>query len=138
MRYFVSALLLIMACNTALYGQGTTFENITFNLSPEVSRVIQNYVSSNRASTTVRGWRLQILSTTDREKMEQVRSNFRMQFPYIPASYVHNRPYYMLRVGVFTDQREAIRIQYLIRPYFPSTFLVQDNEIKVSELFDTY
>lgn len=138
MSRLITASIVVLACCTALFGQSTSMANIRFFSSPEVDRVIQNYTASNRAATTVRGWRLQILSTTDREKMEQTRSNFRMQFPYLPVSYVHNRPYYMLRVGAFTDQREAVRIQYLLRPYFPSTYLVQDNEIKVSELFDTF
>jgi hypothetical protein len=138
MRCSMTALFFLMVCFTALSAQGTTVSNIRFFTSPEVERVIQNYTNTNRSTTTVRGWRLQILSTTDRERMEQTRNSFRVQFPYLPVSYVHNRPYYMLRVGAFTDQKEAVRIQYLIRPYFPSTYLVQDNEIKVSELLDTF
>jgi hypothetical protein len=121
-----------------LHGQATTNVNIRFFATPEVDRIMQGYTSTNRATTTVRGWRLQILSTSDRERMEETRNSFRMQFPYIPVSYIHNRPYYLLRVGAFTDQRDAIRIQYLIRPFFPSTYLVQDNEIKVTELFDAF
>lgn len=138
MRCSITTLFFLIVCCAALSAQGTTAANIRFLTSPEVDRVIQNYTNTNRATTTVRGWRLQILSTTDRERMEQTRNSFRVQFPYLPVSYVHNRPYYMLRVGAFTDQKEAVRTQYLIRPYFPSTYLVQDNEIKVSELFDAF
>ena len=119
-------------------GQGTVQTNVRLLPSPEVDRIMQNYTSTNRSVATVRGWRIQILSTSDRERMEQVRNSFRVQYPYIPITYIHNRPYYLLRVGAFTDQREAIRIQYLIRPAFPSTYLVQDNEIKVTELFDAF
>lgn len=137
LRSIILQVLLLSLCS-ALKGQTTANTNIRFFATPEVDRIMQGYTSTNRSTTTVRGWRLQILSTSDRERMEQTRSNFRMQFPYIPVSYVHNRPYYLLRVGAFTDQREAIRIQYLIRPFFPSIYLVQDNEIKVTELFDAF
>jgi hypothetical protein len=134
----VALLISSLSCCAVLYGQVPASANIRFFAAPEVDRIMQGYTSTNRSTTTVRGWRLQILSTSDRERMEQTRNTFRMQFPYIPVSYVHNRPYYLLRVGAFTDQRDAIRIQYLIRPFFPSTYLVQDNEIKVTELFDAF
>jgi hypothetical protein len=137
LRCIVVPLCFFLLC-TVLHGQATTNVNIRFFATPEVDRIMQGYTSTNRATTTVRGWRLQILSTSDRERMEETRNSFRMQFPYIPVSYIHNRPYYLLRVGAFTDQRDAIRIQYLIRPFFPSTYLVQDNEIKVTELFDAF
>lgn len=134
----VIILLSLAAWGGSLSAQTTAVGSVRFLPSPEVERVIQSYINSNRASSTIRGWRVQILSTTDRERMEQTRNNFRQQYPYLPVSWIHNRPYYMVRVGAFADQRDALRIQQLIKPYYPSAYLIQDNEIKITELLDSF
>lgn len=117
-----------------LFGQDQTNARVEFLESPEVQQVVQNYIHTNRTTSFIKGWRVQILSTTDRERLDQVRNSFRAQYPYLAIASTHNRPYYMLRVGAFTDKLEAIRLQQYLRPYYPSAYIIQDNEIEPQQL----
>ncbi len=123
-------LLLFMPAFTPLFGQ----RGVSFRETLEVEGVMKNYIQTNRATSFLKGWRVQILSTTDRERLEQVRNSFRAQYPYLALSWVHNRPYYMLRAGAFTGKLEAMRLQQFLRPYYPSAYLIQDTEIEPAQL----
>lgn len=123
-------LLLFLPAFAPLFGQ----RGVSFRETPEVEGVMKNYIQTNRATSFLKGWRVQILSTTDRERMEQVRNSFRAQYPYLALSWVHNRPYYMLRAGAFTNKLEAMRLQQFLRPYYPSAYLIQDTEIEPAQL----
>ncbi len=131
-RFWV--LLLFLSAYAPVFGQRSGNAGVIFTETPEVEGVINNYIQTNRATSYIKGWRVQILSTTDRERMEQVRNSFRAQYPYLALSWVHNRPYYMLRAGAFTDKLEAMRLQQFLRPYYPSAYLIQDNEIEPAQL----
>lgn len=130
-------LLLVFILPVLAHSQDSTTGAIQFNEAPEVRQVLESYVSSNRNTTYLKGWRIQILSTTDRERLEQVRTRFRTQYPYLSVVSQHNRPYYMLRVGAFTDKLEAIRLQQFLRSSYPTAYLIQDDEIEPQQLLGT-
>ncbi|MFM8450569.1 MAG: SPOR domain-containing protein [Haliscomenobacter sp.] len=130
-------LLLAFSYPLLAYAQDTATGMVQFSESPEVQQVLNSYVSSNRNTTYLKGWRIQILSTTDRERLEQVRTRFRTQYPDLSIVSQHNRPYYMLRVGAFTDKLDAIRLQQFLRSSYPTAYLIQDNEIEPQQLLGT-
>ncbi|MBK6946798.1 MAG: SPOR domain-containing protein [Haliscomenobacter sp.] len=127
-------LLLFLPAFAPVFGQRGGNTGVSFTETLEVEGVMKNYIQTNRATSFLKGWRVQILSTTDRERLEQVRNSFRAQYPYLALSWVHNRPYYMLRAGAFTDKLEAMRLQQFLRPYYPSAYLIQDTEIEPAQL----
>jgi len=74
---------------------------------PAVSRMMENFIEYNRANTLVRGWRIQILSTTDRRMMESTQSKFKNRYPDYTLRFEHQNPYYHLKTGAFISQQDA-------------------------------
>lgn len=120
-----------------VFGQTQPPARVQFIESADVQQAMQTYIASNRATSLLKGWRVQILSTTDRDRLDQVRNAFRAQYPNLVLTSVHNRPYYMLRAGAFTDKLDAYRLQQFLRPSYPSSYIVQDDEIEPQQLLGT-
>lgn len=91
---------------------------VSLNEQPEVTQLMDRYVSYNRQNPEVNGWRIQILATTDRAKMEQEFNRFKSIYPTIPVTWTNERPYYKISAGAFLDKLGAIRlINQLSRDY---------------------
>lgn len=113
---------------------GTFAQGISVQEDPAVQDIMESYEEVNKGKPYVQGWRVQILSTVDRQEFESVRATFKSRFPYIQTSWVHNRPYYKLRAGAYAKKLEALRLQHLLRTYYPSAYPAVDNEIRPEEI----
>ncbi|MEO0339590.1 MAG: SPOR domain-containing protein [Bacteroidota bacterium] len=120
---------LMMICCGAMQAQ-----NITINEDFEVEQIVEKFVSINTSKSYVEGWRVQVVSTTDRQKLESVRSSLKVRYPYLSTSWVHNRPYYRLRAGAFGTRLEALRLQHLLRKYYPGCIPTRDTRLSASEI----
>jgi hypothetical protein len=101
-----------------------------------ITQMVERYVENNKSKTNIEGWRLQILATTDRQKLEQVMETFRYLYPSIATNWVHNRPYYKLRAGAFLTKLEALRLKYVLQTEYPGSYPVKDQDIKPAELMN--
>lgn len=128
-------LTLLLLLGSTLYSglQAQSATSIFFRPSPSVDRLFEAFVEQNRRSSSVPGWRVQILATTDRQRMEQTRQRFAMNYPTLPISYVHTKPYYKLRAGAFESKAEAERLKQLLDQEFAGVYLVRD-EIPIREI----
>ena len=121
--------LLILSAMTSLKAQS----NVVINEDAEVSRMMARMVENNRFAESIDGWRIQILATTDRRKMEDARQKFLADFPGIKVDWKHEKPYYKLRVGAFATKLEASRLLYQLKSAYPSAYPAKDL-IQPSEL----
>lgn len=103
MKYFQLGVLLFFLC----LGQILRAQEIQLNEDPKIAQLFRNWTNSNRANPHVDGWRVQVMATTDRQQVEEARTRFRSQYPDVPADFVHEKPYYKLRVGAFRSRLEA-------------------------------
>ncbi|MCB0521223.1 MAG: SPOR domain-containing protein [Lewinellaceae bacterium] len=110
--------------------QGT----VTEKMEPGVANLMKRFVEINKTTTAVKGWRVQILATTDRQRMEDALRQFEELYPSIPADWVHAKPYYKVRAGAFTSKQDAMPTLYILKRDYPAAYPVQDNEIKPEEL----
>jgi SPOR domain len=83
-------------------------QEVQINEDPAVAQLSNTWVSNNRAAPRISGWRVQIMSSTERMQVEQGRNKFRTQYPEIPAEWTLEKPYYKLRVGAFRSKHEAL------------------------------
>lgn len=109
-------------------------QTISETVEPKVSQLMQRFIDQNKSKTTVQGWRIQLLATTDRQNMESSLSRFENLYPSIPVDWLHTKPYYKVRAGAFATKREALRTLYILREDYPGAYPVQDNEIRPEEL----
>ncbi len=130
MKKFILPLVLLAICFGSAQAQG----NINEKVDPAISSLMKRYVDGNKSTKTVSGWRIQILATTDRQRVEEALKKFESLYPNIAADWIQSKPYYKLRAGAYTSKQEAIAAQYLLKSDYPTAYPVQDNEIKPEEL----
>lgn len=130
MRIAILALLICMVSSWNASAQDT----IPIQEDFEVKQLMQQFVQINTARPYVTGWRVQVVSTTDRDRLESVRQSLKARYPYLSTSWVHNRPYYRLRAGAFATKLEALQLQHLLREYYPSSIPTRDTQISAAEV----
>ena len=111
-------------------------QNIHVDEEYDVSRLMLRFVELNKMSTAVSGWRIQLVATTDRRKMERDREAFMRRHPEISIDWQHAKPYYRLRAGAFQTKLEAIRVLHLLKKEYPSAFPAKDSNINPKEFVD--
>ncbi len=100
---------------------------------PAIAQAMDRFVEYNKAHQTVRGWRVQIMVTTDRRQVEATRRVFEATFPEYQIHYRHDNPFYHLKSGAFLTQTSARPFLRLMQEKFASAFVVSD-EIKLKEV----
>lgn len=115
------------------YGQSS----VSIKADPAIEDLMELYQTENEEVTKVPGWRVQILATTDRARLETVESEFKVNYPSVSVDWVHTKPYYKLRAGAFQTKQEAERLKYTLGRQFEGVYLVKD-EISESQLIRMY
>lgn len=100
---------------------------------PIVTEMVNNFVTNNQTITNLKGYRIQIFETRNRLEMKNLERRFQYDFPNIATSFIHDRPYYKLRVGAFETKLEGQRLLNIIREDYSSAYLVIDYKIKPEE-----
>lgn len=113
-------------------------QNIRTTEEPLIASMMEKFVEVNKATQFVEGWRIQILATTNRQQLETSRQRFQYRYPNIPVTWVHSSPHYKLRAGAFLTKLEALRLKYILERDYTGIYLVKDDEIRVSELLNSF
>ncbi len=130
MRRTFLFILYVLCFATIAQAQG----NVTEKVDPAVASLMRRYVDGNKSTKTINGWRIQLVATTDRTKVEDALQKFQSLYPNIPADWMQSKPYYKLRAGAFIKKRDAIALQFQLKADYPTAYPVQDSEIKPEEL----
>ena len=132
MRYTFLTFILIFSFQFASAQNG----QITVQEDEDVSDLIDRFVEINEATTTVDGWRIQLLATSDRAKVESAKRKFQTLYPNISVDWTHSKPYYKLRAGAFNTKLEATRLLYVLKRDYPTAYPAKDDSIKPEELLN--
>jgi len=111
-------------------------QNVTIIEDFPIDKMMESFVIKNKSTYRLNGWRIQIMATTDRRKMEGAKRIFLMNYPNVSINWTHSKPYYRLRAGAFTSKLDAVRLLHLLKNDYPSAYLAKDNSIKPWELLD--
>ena len=117
--------------------RGLAQNSITVTEGPKISELMSRFAELNKAKGTISGWRIQIMATTDFQKMESSRATFRYRYPNIPIDWQDSKPFYQLRAGAFATKLEALRIKHILSQDYAGLYLVKD-DIRPSELVNAY
>ncbi len=123
---YILIFLFITSCTGLLAQKIEVIEDST------IVKMVRAYVDANKR-TKLDGWRIQILSTTDRKKMEETLEIAKQKFPAYYIDWIHNKPYYKINLGAFLKKSEAQSKIAKIRTMFPNSYITQD-KIKPKEL----
>jgi hypothetical protein len=107
----------------AVYGQSG---GIVIHRDAKVDRLVEFYSEQENAKEEERGYRVQILAGTSREKALKVQNDFNSLFPQYRAYLTYSSPYFKIRVGDFTERLDAHRFMHRIDRKFPGAFIVEE------------
>ena len=102
---------------------------------PEVTRMMDEYIRFNKENPKMKGWRIQVLATTERRLMERTKSRFESRYPDFDLDFEHRNPFYLLKTGAFLTRNDALPLLNRIQKDFSSAFLVSE-EIEVKAVLD--
>jgi SPOR domain len=100
---------------------------------PQITALMNRWVAYNLEHQEIRGWRIQIMASVDRRQMESARRVFEKRYPEYPVIFIHNEPYFHLKVGAFTTMQRAQAFLKKMQQDYPQAIPVTDN-LKVEEL----
>jgi len=99
----------------------------------QVAQMLRNYQSNERAETTIKGYRIQIITTPDRRKMESVRAKFTSMYPDVRMEWNHVSPYYLVSVGAYETKMDLMDFMIDLKKDFRDAIPVV-SDIDKSEL----
>ena len=117
---------------------GLQAQSVQVKMDPIIGSMLEQHTANNKAEATVAGWRVQILATTNRQRLESVQQSFRYHYPNVPVDWMHDRPYYKLQAGAFRTKRDALRLKYILSREYEGLYLVRDDAISKTELLNYY
>ena len=132
MKKYILSIICSLCFLTFAKAQG----NIQVSGNPTIEEMMSRYTEINKSKQFVDGWRIQLLASTDRQKVENAKRRFNNLYPNIQADWTHSAPYYRLRAGAFTSKLEANRVLYIIKQDYPSAYPAKDNQIQIFELLN--
>jgi hypothetical protein len=109
---------------------------VTVKAEGTIDNLFEQYVETNKSTQFVDGWRIQLMATTDRQRMESALQQFRALYPSIPIDWVHVSPYFKLRAGAYASKLDAMRILFILKKDYPSAYPAVDNQIRPIEFLN--
>ena len=107
---------------------------------PRVDKLILKQIEINGETTketrkNMPGFRIQVINTTDRNKVFAAKAKVYQEFPDLKPYLLYQAPNYKLKVGNFKTQDEAEEMQKQLERLFPSgTYVIRDIiEVKIAD-----
>jgi hypothetical protein len=104
-------------------------QEIQINEGPKIGAMMRTWSSNNFKNAKIDGWRVQVLSTTDRQEAEAAKLRVASEFPDYYVDWLNDKPYYKLRVGACRTRTEALGLVSILKDFYPNAYPAQDNNI---------
>lgn len=85
-----------------------------------------NEVTSRESRKSAKGFRLLVIRTNNPDEAIAAKTKVYTYFPELKAYLWHQSPNYNVKVGNFTDRKEAEAYQKKLTAYFPKVFVMND------------
>lgn len=104
--------------------------------TPKVKSFMENFVKLGKEEPYIDGWRIKVISTTDRRALESAKWIFQNKYPEMVYSLSYEAPYYSMKVGAFETRIDVEPLLVMFKQDFPLAISYRDRIMK-SELFST-
>jgi len=99
---------------------------VTVKGDPRIDKILNRRVEFYSLDSSSQGYRLQILSITDRKEAMLEMENFQLKYPEIPIYIKYDSPNFKLRIGDFSNKIEAHYWFIKLQEEYPRLFVVPD------------
>lgn len=116
--------------------QADTLKSLVIHKDPRIDMLIKKQASINESSIkeqkhSDKGYRILVISTTNRDEAMQAKSKMYQYFPELKNYLWHQSPYYKLKVGNFEARPEAESYRRKLNTYFPKGVFIMGDIIEV-------
>ena len=122
---------LLFICGGKLYCQ--TYSDATHNPGSDEDR-IEVLVKRYNKTHEIRGYRIQIISSSKKDQAKRAKSKFASKYHFIQAHEIYQQPFIIIKVGDFLTKIEAEKFHREIKDDFPGSFVLPD----VVDPYDQY
>jgi hypothetical protein len=119
----------------------TDSATVIVHKDPRVDDLIRQQIQINEETTrdarrNIPGFRIQVINSTDRNKVFAAKAKIYQQFPDLKPYLLYQPPNFKLRVGNFKTQEEAEDFEKQLSVLFPTgLYIIRDViEVKLSDL----
>ncbi len=92
-----------------------------------ISALMNKYMAKNQLEESVKAWRIQIITTSDRREMQSAQYKFEREYPGMQMAWKHVPPYYKVTVGAWRDKLACDAFLGRLKKSFPLAIPVVDN-----------
>ena len=103
-----------------------SYSQISIKEGPEVKELMEKFQLLGQQESTIDGWRIKIVNTTDRREMERVRFKFNQLYPDSKSLTSYENPYYSIRTGAFETRIDAEPMLIELKSLLPTVIPVRD------------
>jgi hypothetical protein len=131
-KSFVIVSLLISGAAMAQTGQAADSASVVVHKDPRIELLVRKQMEINEETTresrrNMPGFRIQVINSTDRNKVFAAKTKIYQQFPELKPYLMYQAPNYKLKVGNFKTQEEAEDYQKQLSRLFPSgLYIIRD------------
>ena len=97
------------------------------------NQLVERHKKVNAAKMSMTGFRVQLYFGSERQKANEIRTDFLSQYSGTGAYLLYQQPYFKVRVGDFRTRLEAQAFLKKISTVYTSAFIVTD-EVKLPSL----
>jgi hypothetical protein len=125
MKYITCAFMLLLS--SSLFAQKKTGTIKVKGENLFLDSLIEKVKETNSIHKTIKGYRIQLFSGTERNNANEVKTRFLKLYPQLNAYLLYNQPYYKIRVGDFRTRLDAEVAYQKIKNVFDECIIVSDN-----------
>lgn len=107
-------------------GQSTMAQGvINVTQDPAIESALQRHKEINRSMVKMSGWCVQLMASSDRDKVMQLKRQFLETNPGVPIDWDYERPFFKLKAGAFRDKIDVARLLYLIKKQHTGAYITK-------------
>ena len=104
--------------------------------TPEVSQFMEYFVKTGKEEPYIDGWRIKLISTTDRRALESAKWLLEKNYPDMVYELQHEAPYYSMKVGAYETRIDVEPHLVAFKEDFPFAIPFRDKVMKIELLSD--
>ena len=129
MKTIISLFALALCCNV-----NTNAQQIIE--TPEVGQFMDYFVKIGKQEPYIDGWRIKLISTTDRRALESAKWLLEKNYPNMVYELEHEAPYYSMKVGAYETRIDVEPHLASFKEDFPFAIPFRDRVMKIELLGD--
>ncbi len=118
MKYFILIVALTFYANLSA--------QTVINEESTVRKLMDKFEAIGKSETTIDGWRIKIINTTDRREMERAKFKFNNLFPKRKSNSSYENPYYSIRTGAYENRIDLEPFLVELKEHFRNAIPVRD------------